>query len=112
MKRSVFEIHHHIHPDERLVWLLGTILNKEIQLMATMQDVLVETHNESDLEDSLITLMGGLVQQLKDAQAQNDPAALQAVIDQISANKAKLAAAVTANTPVNPTPAPVAVVTP
>lgn len=80
--------------------------------MATMQDVLVEVHNESDLEDSVITLMNGLVQQLRDAQAQNDPKAIQAVIDQIQANKKKLSDAVTANTPVNPTPAPVPVVTP
>lgn len=80
--------------------------------MATMQDILVETHNESDLDDAIITLLNGIVQQLKDAQASNDPAQIQAVIDQIASNKKKLSDAITANTPVNPNPAPAPVVTP
>jgi flagellin-specific chaperone FliS len=106
-----YYIHHYLHFDDDIYRLLKQILKKENQIMATLQDVLVEVHNESDLEDSLIVLMGGIVQQLKDAQAQNDPAAIQAVIDQISANKKKLADAVTANTPVNPNPTPAPSVT-
>lgn len=80
--------------------------------MANMQDILDSVHSESDVDDSIISLLNGISQQLKDAQAQNDPAAIQAVIDGIEANKKKLSDAVTANTPVNsiPGPAPVATV--
>lgn len=112
MHKTEAHIHHYIHPDETLLWYLGKILKKENQIMATLQDVLVETHNESDLDDSIITLLNGIVQQLKDAQASQDPAQIQAVIDQIASNKKKLSDAITANTPVNPTPAPAPVVTP
>lgn len=78
--------------------------------MATLQDIVTEVHNESDLDDSIITLLNGIVQQLKDAQAQNDPQAIDAIIASIQTNKQKLTDAITANTPVNPTPAPAPVV--
>lgn len=68
--------------------------------MATLQDVLAGVQSESDLDDSIITLLTNISQQLKDAQASNDPAAIQSVIDQIDANKKKISDAVTANTPV------------
>lgn len=103
-------IHHYIHADEALMWLLGKILIKENQIMATLQDIVTEVHNESDLDDSIITLLNGIVQQLKDAQAQNDPQAIDAIIASIQTNKQKLTDAITANTPVNPTPAPAPVV--
>lgn len=67
--------------------------------MATLQDVLIDVQAESDLDDSIIVLLASISQQLKDAQASNDPAAIQAVITQIDANKKKLSDAVVANTP-------------
>ena len=76
--------------------------------MATMQDIQAHIASQSTVEDSVVALLSQVSQQLKDAQAQNDPAAVQAVIDQIDANTQKLTDAVTANTPA----APVAVVTP
>lgn len=70
--------------------------------MATIQDVSNAVSAESSVDDSIIALLNGIVQQLKDAQASNDPAALDAVVTSIQANTQKLQDAVTANTPVTP----------
>ena len=66
--------------------------------MATIQDVSAAVAAESTVDDSIIVLLNGIVQQLKDAQASNDPAALDVVVANIQANTAKIQAAVTANT--------------
>lgn len=71
--------------------------------MATISDVQSAIAAQSTVEDSVITLLNGIVQQLKDAQASNDPAALDAVVASIQANTDKLSSAVTANTPASPT---------
>jgi len=78
--------------------LLIHVLNKENLLMATIQDVSAAVAAESTVDDSIIVLLNGIVQQLKDAQASNDPAALDVVVANIQANTAKIQAAVTANT--------------
>lgn len=70
--------------------------------MATIQDVSNAVSQESSVDDSIVTLLNGIVQQLKDAQASNDPAALDAVVAGIQANTKKIQDAVTANTPVTP----------
>ena len=70
--------------------------------MATIQDVSAAVAAESSVDDSIITLLNGIVQQLKDAQASNDPAALDLVVAGIQANTKKIQDAVTANTPVTP----------
>jgi len=85
-----------------LLNLLIHVLNKENIIMASQQDVLAAIANESSVDDSIITLLNGIVQQLKDAQASNDPAALDIVIAGITANTKKIQDAVTANTPVTP----------
>lgn len=71
-------------------------------IMATLQDILTGVRAESDIDDSIVTLLNNISQQLKSAQATQDPAALQSVIDQIEVNKKKISDAVTANTPVQP----------
>jgi hypothetical protein len=88
------------------------IIQKENTLMATIQDVQTAVSNQSTVEDSVVTLLNGINQQLKDAIASNNPAALDAVVASITTNTTKLSDAVTANTPVTPTPATVTVVTP
>lgn len=70
--------------------------------MATMEDLKAAVARNTSAENSVIELLKGISQQLKDAQAANDPAAVQAVIDQIDANTAAAAAAVVANTPTPP----------
>jgi hypothetical protein len=92
------EIHHYIHHQDDVIRLLKEILMKENHIMATIQDVTAAVAAESTVDDSIIALLNGIVQQLKDAQAANDPAALDAVVSSIQANTAKLQAAVTANT--------------
>jgi hypothetical protein len=85
-----------------IIGLLYKVLNKENILMATIQDVSAAVSAESSVDDSIVTLLNGVVQQLKDAQASNNPAALDAVIAGIQTNTKKLQDAVTANTPVTP----------
>lgn len=90
-----------------ILYLLHEINIKVNILMATINDISAAVAAESTVDDSIITLLNGIVQQLKDAQASNNPAALDAVVASIQANTKKLSDAVTANTP-TPTPAPVA----
>jgi hypothetical protein len=78
---------------------LDLILDNQEYIMATMEDLKASVQKNTDAEASVIALLKGISQQLKDAQAANDPAAIQAVIDQIDANTAAAAAAVVANTP-------------
>lgn len=72
--------------------------------MATLADIQAAVAAEQTVEESIITLLNQISQQLKDAIAANDPAAMQTVVDQIDANRQRLADAVTANTSAAPTP--------
>lgn len=78
---------------------LNRILRNQEAMMATIAELQAAVARETDAEDSVIVLLKGISQQLKDAKASNDLAALDAVIASIDANTAKLGAAVTANTP-------------
>src|SRR5258708_4963652 len=74
-------------------------VNKVDKIMATMQELTASVQRNTDVDESVLTLISGISTQLKDAQASNDPAAIQAVIDQLDANTKRMADAVTANTP-------------
>lgn len=79
----------------------------EKKLMAQIDEVISDVEEETTLEDSIITLLGSIQQQLKDALAGvTIPPAVQAKIDrafsELEANKAKLTAALVANTPSAP----------
>lgn len=67
--------------------------------MATIQELTAAVDRNTDVDDSVLTLLEGIVQQLKDAQASNDPKALDEVIAKLDANTKKMTDAVTANTP-------------
>jgi hypothetical protein len=85
-----------IFPDmERL---LRQVIRNQERIMATLQDVRDAVARQTTVEQSVVTLLGQISQQLKDAIAANDPAALQAVVDQIDANTKTLSDAVLANT--------------
>ena len=78
-------------------------LNQRIStLMATMQDLRDAVARNTSVDDSVLTLLQGISQQLKDAQAQNDPQAIADVIAQLDANTQKMSDAVAANTPAAP----------
>lgn len=67
--------------------------------MATIQELEASVKRNTDAEDSVVALLQGISQQLKDAQASNDPQAIAKVIEQIDANTEKLGKAVVDNTP-------------
>lgn len=68
-------------------------------IMATMDELRAAIARNHDAENSVIELLKGISQQLKDAQSNNDPAAIAAVIAEIDQSTDKLAAAVVENTP-------------
>lgn len=78
----------------------------EKRLMASIEDLKAAVARETAVEDSVVTLLNGISQQLKDLKAAPpafggqgiDPAALDEIIAGLDANTAKLGAAVTANT--------------
>lgn len=79
----------------------------EKRIMAKIEDVLQDIADESTLEDSILALVQTIQSQLADALANvKVPADVQAKIDQafatLESNKAKLTAAVAANTPAAP----------
>ena len=78
---------------------LDLIHNRQETIMTVMDDLNAAVQRNTDAEAGVVTLLQGISQQLKDAQAANDPAAIQAVITRIDANTAAAAAAVVANTP-------------
>lgn len=85
--------------DMEVTRLLKKILKEEEKIMATMQELRSAVERNTSVDDSVLTLLAGISQQLKDAQAQNDPQAIQDVINQLDANTQKMTDAVTANTP-------------
>src|SRR5690348_13468413 len=85
---------------DRVLALLGETSKQRGDIMTTLADIKAKVEAETTVEQSAITLMGGLSQQLKDAIANGaDPAVLQSIADELDANNASLAAAVSANTP-------------
>lgn len=78
--------------------MLGFLIVRLEALMATMAELTAAVARNSDAEDAVIVYLKGIVQQLKDAQATGDPAAIAAAITAIDANTDKAAAAVVAGT--------------
>lgn len=78
---------------------LNVVITEEKAIMATLTDIQAAVTAEKTVEDSVVTLLQQLAAQLKAALAANDPAAAQAIVDQINANAKALADAVAANTP-------------
>lgn len=73
------------------------------EMAATIDQVVQDVNDESTLDDSIITLLNGISQQLKDAlSGATLPPDVQAKVDgvfiQLEANKQKISDAITANT--------------
>jgi len=83
-----------------VITLLDFVLQDLETIMATITELQAAVARTTDAEDAVIVLLKGISQQLKDAQASGDPAAVAAVIATLDANTAKLGAAVVENTPV------------
>lgn len=104
-----FDIHHHHHFEARcevmrrldaLDQKTDLVLDQQETIMATMEDLKAAVRRNTEVDGSVMTLLQGVSQQLKDAQAANDPAAIQQVIDELDANTKAMGDAVAANTPV------------
>ncbi len=97
-------IHWHRNDDDELTKLIKEIHQMALDLTALTQAV----NDEKTVEQSAITLLNGLTKSIADLVAASgntvDPAALQAIVDQVNADKQALADAVAANTPAAPTP--------
>lgn len=74
----------------------------EEMLMTQMDDLRARIARNSSVDDSIITLVQGLSQQLKDALANNDPKAIQDIINTLDQDADRVAKAVTDNTPSSP----------
>lgn len=106
MRFHIHHYHHHVEARFEVMRRLDALdskidlilRNQEIS-MATMDQLKAAVQRNTDVDSSVITLLQGISQQLKDAQAANDPSAIQTVIDQIDANTKAMSDAVTANTP-------------
>jgi len=82
-----------------LITSTSIIVQQENKEMAALDDLKAQVAANTALEASAITLIQGLAQQLKDAIAAGDPAALTALANELSASAASLADAITENTP-------------
>ncbi len=98
---------HGLSGDAEVARKLDLILNAVGGLVAQgkvtlkqLDDLTAEVAENTKVEESAKTLIEGLAEQIK--AAGTDPAKLQALTDSLTASKADLAAAITANTPAAP----------
>ena len=68
--------------------------------MATLNDILAEVQAETSVDQGLLTLINNLVAN------QNNPTEMAQILSTLQSNIAPLSAALTANTPAAPAPAP------
>jgi uncharacterized coiled-coil protein SlyX len=84
----------------QILSIVRNILGKEEEQKVTIAELNTKVTEQSTVVGSTKLLLEQLAQMLKDAIAANDPAAIQAVADMITANTQALSDAVIANTPV------------
>lgn len=87
---------------DEILALLRTLVQKGDAMSQELDQLRVAVQNCTTVGDSLVTLVQGLSGQL--AASKNDPAAVQAIADELGAKGAAWQAAVTANTPATPAP--------
>ena len=76
---------------------LNTLIEQEGTEMANLEALTAEVAANTDATLSVVTLVDRLADELE--AAQNDPAQVQALVDELRANNQSIAAAVSANTP-------------
>lgn len=86
---------------------LDILIAKENKMGATLDQVLQDVSDETSLEQSVLTLVGNIQDQLKAALAGTtispaNQAKIDSIFSGIESNKTALTAALTANTPVTP----------
>lgn len=94
------DVFHHVVFGDSENPLIKLILSKLEIVMASLNDVVAKVAALKSVEDSVVTLLGDLKSRLDAAIAAGaDPAALQALSDDLGAQTQRLADAVTQNTP-------------
>lgn len=83
-----------------LVAILFKLNKLENKIMVAIDDLIADVQDESTVVNGIIALLNSISAQL--AAAGTDQVKLQQLKDLIDANKAKISAAVTANTPAAP----------
>jgi hypothetical protein len=84
----------------KILWRLDFLINLEVLELAALDDLKAQVEANTNIEASAVILIQGIAQQLKDAIAAGDPAALAALADKLKTSATALADAITANTPV------------
>ena len=77
--------------------LLNTIHQEQLKMAVDLSALQAQVQQNTTVEQSAVTLIQGLAQQLQ--AAQNDPAAIQSIINSLNSSANSLADAITANTP-------------
>ncbi len=102
------DVHIHIHvdtgPGTEALDILRRLDQQGALIVADLTAITAEVQQNGDAVGSAVALLGNLSQQIRDLST--DPAALQALADELDANTQSLADAVVANTPAAPTPEP------
>ena len=84
----------------RIEQKLDALFQQEKAELMMLAELKTQVEKNTQIEESAVTLIGGIAAQLADAK--NDPAAIQALADELAKSGGDLAAAITANA----TPAP------
>lgn len=87
-----------------VVTRIGLLQTWSTDMSAEVDRLKASVANLATIDQSVVTLLGGLTAQIRTLQ--NDPAALTALADEVDARVSELNAAVTANTPATTTAAP------
>jgi hypothetical protein len=98
-------IHIYMHDEfskkiDEVLRMLRTLTKVEVYEMATLDELQVQVASNTDVVQSAVVLIAGLADQLQ--AAATDPAAVQALAEQLRSNNQVLADAVAANTVVAP----------
>ncbi len=97
-------IHHHTVDAKAILAMLDRIDKRTTTMATDLTRITSEVTEMSDAVDGAVALLGELAQMIRDNAT--DPAALNALADQLDSKGTELAEAVTANTPAEPDPAP------
>jgi len=85
---------------------INLLLQMESAMGKELDDLKAAVAAETTVGDSVVALLADISSRLNQALASGDTAALAALSTELTANQAKLAAAVLANTPAPPEPVP------
>ena len=94
-------VYHHNDDTKRV---LAKLIKRIERIMTKLDDLNAAVERNTSVDDSVLTLLEGVVQQLKDAQSSSDPMAIDNLIAKLDANTQKMTDAVTKNTPHQDTP--------